>query len=282
MRSFLAALRTLVLPYGTTTGQRIVLDGVNGEIDAYNSSNVKSIQIGPGPIIDVNGTGVISILDPGTNKELDLMVQGGSGNTPEIMMSGHGTFGTGSMSAVIQMDDLGDQVFRFFMGQRGQDDSRASINQWDIAATRNTLKMHGYDVDLSTATTGWIYDGTAPGAIRALIGDTPETWHNATKQNGWVNRTGATAYDIVGYRKLPIGNVQLRGSCQSGTGTNGTIVFNLPAGYRPANHKTIVMQSDAVAGGAHIDVSPNGDVTIFGTGAGPLYFDGVQFEYLTV
>ena len=39
MRSFLAALRTLVLPYGATSGRRIVLDGINGEIDLYNDSN---------------------------------------------------------------------------------------------------------------------------------------------------------------------------------------------------------------------------------------------------
>lgn len=39
MKSFLAALRTLVLPYGTTTGKRIILDGVNGRIEVYAASN---------------------------------------------------------------------------------------------------------------------------------------------------------------------------------------------------------------------------------------------------
>lgn len=39
MRSFFAALRSLVLPYGTTSGTRIVLDGVNGIIRIYNSTN---------------------------------------------------------------------------------------------------------------------------------------------------------------------------------------------------------------------------------------------------
>lgn len=47
MRSFLAALRTLVLPYGRTTGSRIILDGVNGTITAH-SGDGKSLEINPG------------------------------------------------------------------------------------------------------------------------------------------------------------------------------------------------------------------------------------------
>lgn len=41
MKSFIAALRTLVLPYGATSGQRIVLDGVNGRIAVYNAAGVQ-------------------------------------------------------------------------------------------------------------------------------------------------------------------------------------------------------------------------------------------------
>lgn len=40
MRSFLAALRNLVLPYGTTSGQRIVLNSTDGVIQIYDSNNV--------------------------------------------------------------------------------------------------------------------------------------------------------------------------------------------------------------------------------------------------
>jgi hypothetical protein len=39
MKSFIAALRSLVLPFGSTTGARIILDGVNGRIYVYNSTN---------------------------------------------------------------------------------------------------------------------------------------------------------------------------------------------------------------------------------------------------
>lgn len=39
MKSFIAALRSLVLPYGRTTGPRIVLDGVNGRIEVYDAGD---------------------------------------------------------------------------------------------------------------------------------------------------------------------------------------------------------------------------------------------------
>jgi hypothetical protein len=40
MKSFIAALRSLVLPFGATSGPRIVLDGVNGRIEVYNAAGV--------------------------------------------------------------------------------------------------------------------------------------------------------------------------------------------------------------------------------------------------
>lgn len=49
MKSFIAALRSLVLPYGAISGARIVLDGVNGSIQVYSAANV---LIG---VIDGNG-----------------------------------------------------------------------------------------------------------------------------------------------------------------------------------------------------------------------------------
>lgn len=47
MRSWIAALRTLVLPWGTTSGQRIVLDGVNGIIEFYGADGSLFLTIDP-------------------------------------------------------------------------------------------------------------------------------------------------------------------------------------------------------------------------------------------
>lgn len=45
MKSAIAALRTLVLPFGATTGRRIIIDGVNGLIDFYNSSSALRMRM---------------------------------------------------------------------------------------------------------------------------------------------------------------------------------------------------------------------------------------------
>lgn len=47
MRSFIAALRSLVLPYGATTGARIVLDGVTGAISIYDSAGNLQLTLTP-------------------------------------------------------------------------------------------------------------------------------------------------------------------------------------------------------------------------------------------
>lgn len=41
MKSFMAALRSLVLPFGASTGPRIVLDGVNGRIQVFDNSGTQ-------------------------------------------------------------------------------------------------------------------------------------------------------------------------------------------------------------------------------------------------
>lgn len=62
-----------------------------------------------------------------------------------------------------------------------------------------------------------------------------EGWHNIGAagepafQNGWVNYGGV--YAAVGFRKDPLGKVQLRGLVK--TGASGTVAFTLPVGYRP-------------------------------------------------
>lgn len=58
MRSLIAALRTLVLPYGATSGARIVLDGVNGQILVYDANGDLAADIIPGfgfEVWDPNG-----------------------------------------------------------------------------------------------------------------------------------------------------------------------------------------------------------------------------------
>jgi hypothetical protein len=60
-----------------------------------------------------------------------------------------------------------------------------------------------------------------------------ETWHTATLQNGW---TVPASQNAPAYRLQPDGTVEMRGWTTGGTKTDGTILLNLPAGYRPTNN----------------------------------------------
>jgi hypothetical protein len=72
---------------------------------------------------------------------------------------------------------------------------------------------------------------TAEADINTLQTDTAfGPWQNMALVNGWVARS---AHYVPGYREIPGDRVELTGTAISGTITNGTVVANLPVGYRP-------------------------------------------------
>lgn len=99
-------------------------------------------------------------------------------------------------------------------------------------------------------------------------------WIDAVLENGWVQYSDDN--NLPKYTKLSNGIVLLKGMISSGTTTAGTVLFTLPAGYRPdriSNYSTI-------SGGAiaSFDVLPTGDVVI-GAGANTNFsLDGFIFE----
>ncbi len=113
-----------------------------------------------------------------------------------------------------------------------------------------------------------------PAGLKAAM--TPEAWISPVLQNGWV--AFGTPVEAPGYRKTPWGEVQLRGTIKSGTTTTGTVLFNLPVGYRPANQKDFVtVQGNNTA--ARIIVLTNGDVQIAGVTANAfLSLESVRFD----
>lgn len=47
VKSTIASLRALTLPFGATTGERIVLDGVTGKIQIYDDNNILVLELSP-------------------------------------------------------------------------------------------------------------------------------------------------------------------------------------------------------------------------------------------
>jgi hypothetical protein len=70
------------------------------------------------------------------------------------------------------------------------------------------------------------------GSVTATKIEAQQEWQAPALQNSWVNY--GDGFDPVGYMKDSLGFVHIKGFIKSGTTTLGTLVFTLPAGYRPA------------------------------------------------
>lgn len=92
----------------------------------------------------------------------------------------------------------------------------------------------------------------------------PEAWQSVIFENGWSD-LGA-GWSAVSYRKHPkTGLVELRGACSGGTKTNGTTIYTLPTGYRPAAHEAHAI-ANLTSGSADplIRILSTGEVQIHG------------------
>jgi hypothetical protein len=100
---------------------------------------------------------------------------------------------------------------------------------------------------------------------------TPTLWVAPTLLNSWVNY-GLT-YQVAQYRK--VGDmVQIRGTIKSGTPPS--IVFNLPAGFRPPADIQLLGWSSS--GTAVFSIVPNGDVTCLANTGATTHFTLLQFS----
>lgn len=88
-------------------------------------------------------------------------------------------------------------------------------------------------------------------------------WTSVVFQNGWSNQGGA--YYAGAYTKVN-GLVRFRGFIKGGTLASGTILFNVPAGYRSNGNMIFLCASSAGGSPANmVTVLPNGDVTLAST-----------------
>ena len=106
----------------------------------------------------------------------------------------------------------------------------------------------------------------------------PEAWHEigATNepafQNSWANE-GTAGNETAAFRKTPQNGLRIKGYIDSGTATDGTVLFTLPAAYRPSSTSRIAGMF--ITGGSEnsyqLEFQPDGDVAIYGvSGASPV------------
>lgn len=116
----------------------------------------------------------------------------------------------------------------------------------------------------STASAARAAIGAAGSALEASVAP--------TLLNGWVNFDAG--FQTAAYYKDGFGVVHLEGLVK--LGTSGSVIFNLPAGYRPALHKHFSVVANAAAG--DIRVNTTGDVVHYAGSTTWLSLDGVTFR----
>lgn len=123
---------------------------------------------------------------------------------------------------------------------------------------------------------------------RVIIGDANagvdikvEAWQSPTLLNGWVNYN-TSSFNPAGYFKDSFGVVHLRGLIKDGSVTAGTVLFNLPAGYRPYRREVLPSLSYNSGSSTYlltrIDVSTGGDVIFMAGSSSFLTLDGLTFR----
>lgn len=239
--SLAALLRTLVLPFGVTTGQRIVIDGVNGRIEFYDSTNTRvgvldtdgiTWSAADGSIIDVDPTGTYG------GAEIDITPPTVSGVTwvPGVILGVD--FDATQKYPVLVLESpnaTGKDFSEIHLIGEGQTDATDYI--W-LGGDKVTSfgGIHAIDPDPSTSYFA------------------PEPWHTPTYGNNWTAGSGAA----LQYRKLvsPANSVQLCGSIHSPNPFVSVGVFTLPVGYRPAGTQYLLATRDtAVATQLKINTS---------------------------
>lgn len=111
----------------------------------------------------------------------------------------------------------------------------------------------------------------AKGRVTSASSATTLSFSAASFSNSWVNY--GSPFDNQGYAK-DHQRVYLRGVIKSGT--VNAIIFNLPAGYRPANRKMLVVITDTGVG--RLDILNDGNVYLISGGNGYVNLDGLSFD----
>ena len=86
-----------------------------------------------------------------------------------------------------------------------------------------------------------------------------DPWHDITLLNGWVLYNTNGFGTVARFRKTLSGVVFVEGTIKSGTTAGGTILFNLPEGYRPKGH--IIVPIVGYGAFAWLQVLSDGNVT---------------------
>lgn len=134
--------------------------------------------------------------------------------------------------------------------------------------TSNTGSIYGLSVTTGTIGTS----GIAANAVTAAKIESQQAWQAVTYKNSWVDLGGG--YNTVAYMKDSLGFIHIKGLTKSGT--IGTVIFTLPAGYRPLAKYNQICNSNASNG--IIEIASTGDVTCTQGNNAYVSLEGITFK----
>lgn len=252
MRSILAGLRTLVLPWGFTTGPRIVLSGDTVPVELKNAS--------------ADFTWAAAIVEYLSTSDYRFQAVGtfvGSGGPLEVYAEGtyDGTHGVQFGFILQGISHAGDFDYLY-----GSD----TYNTFGI----NWIWRHGTIV--FTDTIDLFSNGAVANVSNAIDAFEPggsggtEGWSFlGPYQNGWSDFGSGFAVGQYRYIASPPRSVQILGVLKPGTKTAGTVMFNMPANYRPAHTNLYPIVADVTISGGQspaVLIANTGDVQVYGLG----------------
>lgn len=276
MKDAIAALRWIVLPWGATDGQRLILDAVNGLIAIYDAVNDKIVQIDTSGMHFYDGSGTEqATIGPDSNGSPMISVQTGpidegndhiamfvDGATPTFEMTAYDTPGGLGLSYQMILNQFGAGTGAF-----------ARLNTTVFGDPDCTLRMLGGSSD---GTAKAYVEVNAP--IKAMVSNVTETWRAFAFSGAWVDSAGAVP---ARYRKMPDGTAMAKGRIQGGAIAVGSALFTLPVDYRPSqNVRFTVAQGSAAAGtDPAIDISAATGVATLARApsAAFIYLDGMRW-----
>jgi hypothetical protein len=259
VRSVLAGLRTLVLPWGATITPRIVLGpDVPPVLGAYEPLPGFDTTWSAAALWYFNATDYYFIASghiviPGPPADVDFVAKGvyraDDGFNPEVVVI-HELLTSDTLAQSVYYGDATTAlVFSY---------SNCTIS---VADDGSTIRFAGRGLEISR-------DTVKAGDPNSVV-DAVETWHNAALVSGWVNRAGG--YPAVQYQKVasPPNSVQISGQMKNGLIANGTTITTLPVGYRPTSPQAVTISSGGGGNaGGQLEVATTGVVRCFDLPAG--------------
>lgn len=270
MRSLFAALRTLTLPAGVTSGQRIVLDGINGLILVYDANNDLIAYMAPrsgvepgGKPYDI-GMGIIPRNQGVSSNGLTaISLNADSGNiifsyNPN---SGAVPFDTDGLITGFNPDsDDNENAYLFFAAPATNADGVQMELELDSRSKDGTvghkarISPNFFASDATANATRVQIAGFLERITMASHSYTVETWKNLTYANSYVGGQ---------YKLFPDGEVRFRANINSGTAGVPIKVATIPAGYRPLTYAEFACARTGGYGSNKVTVDTNGDVMLW-------------------